>query len=70
MDESTSALDNETEREILDEIRRLKEQKTLIVIAHRLTTVQYCDRVYRLQNGTLIEQGAYECVVQRAAQRA
>jgi len=33
-------------------------------------TVQYCDRVYRLQNGMLIGQGTYECVVQRAAQRA
>jgi len=64
MDESTSALDNDTEREIIDEIRRLKGQKTLIVIAHRLTTVQYCDRVYRLQNGAIVEHGTYERVVQ------
>ena len=47
-DESTSALDNVTEQEIVDEIRRLKGQKTIIVIAHRLTTVQNGDRVYLL----------------------
>ena len=67
MDESTSALDNDTEREIVDEIRQLKGQKTLIVIAHRLTTVQYCDRIYRLQNGAIVEQGTYESVVQGSA---
>ena len=67
MDESTSALDNDTEREIVDEIRQLKGRKTLIVIAHRLTTVQYCDWIYRLQNGAIVEQGTYESVVQGAA---
>ena len=55
MDEATSALDNETEREIVEEIRRLKGQMTLIVIAHRLTTVQHCDRICSLQNGAIVE---------------
>ena len=49
MDEATSALDNETEKEIVAEIQRLKGQKTMIVIAHRLTTVKHCDRIYRLE---------------------
>ena len=44
MDEATSALDNETELEIIEEIKLLKGQKTLIVIAHRLSTVQHCDK--------------------------
>ena len=54
LDEATSALDNETEREIVEEIRRLKGTKTLIVIAHRLTTVQHCERIYRLENGRIV----------------
>jgi ATP-binding cassette, subfamily B, bacterial PglK len=63
MDEATSALDNETEREIVEEIRRLKGQKTLIVIAHRLTTVQHCDRIFRLKDGRIVEQGTYDEVL-------
>ncbi len=54
MDEATSALDNETEKEIVAEIQRLKGQKTMIVIAHRLTTVQHCDRIYRLEQGKIV----------------
>lgn len=65
MDEATSALDNETEQEIIEEIKRLKGRKTTIVIAHRLTTVQHCDRIYRLENGMIIEQGTYESVITR-----
>jgi ABC-type multidrug transport system fused ATPase/permease subunit len=57
MDESTSALDKETENEIVDEIRRLKGDKTMIVIAHRLSTVADCDRIYRLDSGKIVEQG-------------
>jgi ABC-type multidrug transport system fused ATPase/permease subunit len=70
MDEATSALDNETESEIVDEIRRLKGQKTLIVIAHRLTTVQYCDRIYRLQGGSIVEQGTYDQVIKQGKSAA
>ena len=57
MDESTSALDNETEREIVKEIKLLKGKKTIIVIAHRHSTVQYCDLIYRLEKGRIIEVG-------------
>jgi ABC-type multidrug transport system fused ATPase/permease subunit len=60
MDEATSAIDNETEREIVDEIHRLKGRKTLIVIAHRPTTVRDCDRIYRLEGGRIAEQGTYK----------
>ena len=63
MDEATSSLDNETEHEIVEEIKLLKGQKTLIVIAHRLTTVQHCDRIYRLENGKIINEGSYASVI-------
>jgi ATP-binding cassette, subfamily B, bacterial PglK len=57
MDESTSALDNETEEEIVEEIKLLKGKKTLIVIAHRHSTVQHCDIIYKLENGRIIDVG-------------
>lgn len=57
MDEATSALDNETEKEIVEEIRQLKGVKTLIVIAHRLTTVRHCDRIYRIEKGRITASG-------------
>jgi ATP-binding cassette subfamily B protein/ATP-binding cassette subfamily C protein len=51
LDEATSALDTETEGKIMDEIYRISEDKTLIVIAHRLTTVERCDRRIALRQG-------------------
>ena len=63
MDEATSALDNETEAEIVDEIKHLKGDKTLIVIAHRLSTVKHCDYIYRIHKGKIAEEGNYESVV-------
>ena len=63
MDEATSSLDNETEQEIVNEILQLKRKKTMIVIAHRLTTLRYCDQIYRLENGSIIEYGTYEDIV-------
>ena len=63
MDEATSALDNETELEIIEEVKLLKGQKTLIVIAHRLSTVQHCDMIYRLEHGKIIESGAPDKVL-------
>ncbi|MFD4703695.1 ABC transporter ATP-binding protein [Gottfriedia sp. NPDC058432] len=54
MDEATSALDNETEKEIMSEINKLKGEKTLIIIAHRLTTIENCDVVYKISNGKLV----------------
>ena len=57
LDEATSSLDHETEKEIIEEIRYFKGEKTMIIIAHRLTTVQHCDRIYVLENGEIIRQG-------------
>ena len=63
MDEATSALDNETELEIVEEIKHFKGKKTMIVIAHRLSTVQHCDRAYRLENGKIVESGTPDQVL-------
>lgn len=52
-DEATSALDNETEREILKVIFSLKEGKTIIMIAHRLSTLEKCDEVYQIKKGEI-----------------
>ena len=59
MDEATSALDEATEKEVVSEIRRLKGDITMIVIAHRYNTLKYCDRIYRLDNGRIVEKTTY-----------
>lgn len=51
LDEATSALDNDTEAAIMDSINRLHGRKTLIIIAHRLQTIEKCDIVYRVEDG-------------------
>ena len=51
LDEATSALDNDTEAAIMDSINRLHGKKTLVIIAHRLQTIEKCDMVYRVENG-------------------
>ena len=63
MDEATSALDNDTEKEIINEIKNLKGSKTLIVIAHRLTTLQNCDIIYKLENGKIEASGNYNQMI-------
>ena len=52
-DEATSALDNETESAIMESINALHGKKTMIIIAHRLTTIEGCDMVYRVENGKI-----------------
>ena len=53
LDEATSALDNDTEAAIMDSINSLHGKKTLIIIAHRLQTIEKCDHVYRVENGKI-----------------
>ena len=47
-DEATSSLDNETERKIISEIRLLKKKKTVIIVSHKLSSLKYCDKIYKL----------------------
>mgnify|MGYP003971878097 CR=1 FL=1 len=56
LDESTSALDDETEKEIVKEIKSLKGKVTMIIIAHRLSTIEHCDYIFRLDSGKVIKQ--------------
>ena len=53
LDEATSALDNKTEAELMKSINSLRGDKTMIIIAHRLSTLDSCDRIYKLDNGVL-----------------
>ena len=60
MDEATSALDNQTERQFVEALERLQGSHTLIVIAHRLSTVRNCDRLFMLDHGRLVAEGSYD----------
>ncbi len=59
MDEATSALDTGTEAKVMDAIRKIKKGRTLIMIAHRLSTVEECDCLFLLNNGKLEGQGSF-----------
>ncbi len=60
LDEATSALDNETENEVIDAINGLMKGKTVIAIAHRLSTLKNMDRIIVIDNGKIIEEGTPE----------
>lgn len=60
LDDSTSAVDTETEFEIQKALRGITKSKTTIVIAHRITSVQDCDRIIVLDKGRVIEQGTHD----------
>ncbi|MBA4695777.1 MAG: ABC transporter ATP-binding protein [Legionella sp.] len=60
LDEATSALDKETETEVINTIKRFKGSKTLIVIAHRLSTVAHCDKIFSLKQGRICAVGSLE----------
>jgi ABC-type bacteriocin/lantibiotic exporter with double-glycine peptidase domain len=63
LDEATAALDNATERLVNDSIKSLAGKKTVIIIAHRLSTVEHCDRIYQLDRGRIAKSGSYQEVV-------
>lgn len=60
MDEATNALDNITEKFVVDAIEQLRGDRTIIMIAHRLTTVKNCDTIYLMNEGKIIEYGTFE----------
>jgi ABC-type bacteriocin/lantibiotic exporter with double-glycine peptidase domain len=65
LDEATAALDNETERLVNESIQSLAGTRTLIIIAHRLSTVEHCDRVYLMEKGRMVKSGSYQDVVDK-----
>jgi HlyB family type I secretion system ABC transporter len=63
LDEGTSALDNESERFVIDNIRERFQDRTVIMIAHRLSTVKACDKIFVLDKGTIIETGNHDSLM-------
>ena len=59
-DEATSALDNTTEQSVMDAIEELNRDLTILIIAHRITTVRRCDTIVELEHGRVVAQGTYE----------
>ncbi|BBB91652.1 MAG TPA: type I secretion system permease/ATPase [Methylomusa anaerophila] len=64
-DEATSALDYESERIIMENLDRIAEGRTMVLIAHRLSTVRNCDKIVVLERGKIVEQGTHEELMQR-----
>lgn len=63
LDEATASLDTETEKLVSQSIQSLSSTKTMIIIAHRLSTVEHCDCIYEFRNGCLVNSGSYQDVV-------
>lgn len=62
LDEATSALDTSTENEVMRAVLDLQGSKTILIVAHRLSTVEHCDRFYRLERGKVVEDGHPESI--------
>ena len=60
LDEATSALDTDTEREIQAELKAMGQGRTVLTIAHRLSTVADADRIVVLEDGVIVEEGSHE----------
>jgi ABC-type multidrug transport system fused ATPase/permease subunit len=65
LDEATSSLDNETEKGVMESIIALQGSKTILIVAHRLTTVQHCDKIFRFEQGILVEEGSAKEVLEK-----
>ena len=63
-DEATSSLDGITEKMIMNAIHNFKGQKTIIMIAHRLKTIQQCDKILLMEKGEVIDQGTYKELIE------
>tara|TARA_B110000967_G_C18902071_1_gene576777 strand:- start:13203 stop:15029 length:1827 start_codon:yes stop_codon:yes gene_type:complete len=64
LDEASSSLDNDTEKQIMHTVDQLHLQKTIIIVAHRLSTLENCDWIYKLEAGRIIEEGRPEKLLQ------
>ena len=63
LDEATSSLDSETEKEIMQGVVKLKKNKTVLIVAHRLSTVSTCDVLFKLESGKIVQSGKFEDVI-------
>ena len=67
LDEATSSLDLDSESGVMDAVRALHHDKTVIIVAHRMSTVADCDRLFKLESGRLVEQGDVASVLKLAS---
>ena len=63
LDEGTSALDNETEKKVMEAINKLSKKITIILVAHRLNTVRNCDKIYKFEKGKVIAEGKFDEII-------
>jgi len=63
LDEATSALDIATEKQVMESVQALRSSKTILIVAHRLSTVEECSLIFRMDGGRVINQGTYQEVV-------
>ncbi|MFM9002516.1 MAG: ABC transporter ATP-binding protein [Acidimicrobiaceae bacterium] len=69
LDEATSSLDTPTEHGVMQAVQALQGSKTVIIVAHRLSTVEYCDRLYRIEDSRITEEGTFAEVVKRSTKK-
>jgi len=65
LDEATSDLDNETEKVIQESLFELSQNRTTIIIAHRLATIRHADRIMVLTEDGIVEEGSHDCLLAR-----
>ena len=65
-DEATSALDNLTEQDVMDAIDGLHKDLTIIIVAHRLSTVKHCDQIFEMVEGHIVAQGSYDELLKKS----
>ena len=63
LDESTSALDSQTEAAVIEELMTLRDKKTIISIAHRISTLEKCDKIFELNNGCVVKEHTYQSLI-------
>ena len=64
-DEATSTLDNDTERAVMSTIEALNEDFTIVIIAHRLSTLKHCDVIVELKSGRVKAQGTFDQLLKK-----
>lgn len=64
LDEATSALDSATEGGVMQAVTALQGSKTIVIVAHRISTVEHCDRLYRLEQGVIVAEGSTQQILQ------
>ena len=68
LDEATSSLDLATELGVMESVNALHGEKTVLIVAHRISTVSRCDRLYKLERGKIVREGAFASVTAAPAE--